>query len=517
LVIAARQGLRRWLVTLSLAIGAVGHGVACGGDARGFVALDAGTRSVFVGESFVVTVRCGLEPSLVRDRLVPMFQRAADVPVRVIASDLSSAASSASSERLTIRRLVPSGESATIGCNDDVVPAARRGVRIVDGLPYLVLEVPFAVIAREPGALTWTAPRLEFASATRFEEDLFRGRTPVDRVETAIDGASEVVQVKPLPTAGVPDTFCGAIGRFSWSATTTARDVAVGDELVLSGTLSGEGNLADVVPPDARKLSGFHVRGVLVRDEVDGRRFDWTLVATDADVREIPPLRCAWFDPADGGRYVEAATAPLPLIVRPHASGATRLDLEAPGVADDAGEFVDEVSAEAGDGSSFGTPWVVGVLVAMVLALVWRTLGHRGGADAGAAPSTRSDGTHASGSRPGGRASPAVRLRVEPPVAIDRGAELARCEAALDRDAERAVVAWLAARLAVPAPSVHGPDLASKLRARGVPDELAVRVGDWLARCVAARYGGPAVPAAAGEARAWLAALDDALGERESN
>ncbi|MBL8768649.1 MAG: hypothetical protein JNL94_14830 [Planctomycetes bacterium] len=78
-------------------------------------------------------------------------------------------------------------------------------------------------------------------------------------------------------------------------------------------------------------------------------------------------------------------------------------------------------------------------------------------------------------------------------------------------DAERAVVAYLAATLRVPEAAVHGPDLAERLVRHGVDAALAQRVGDWLTRCIAARYGGPAVPDAAREARAWLADLDVAL------
>lgn len=489
-----------WVVLACVALVGGPAQAAPVGDPRAFVALDAGTRSVFVGQSFDVTLRIGIEPTLLRDHLVPVFQRTADVPVRVTASDLATG----DRDGRSIKRIEPSGDVATLGLGDEIVRAARVGSRIVDGRPYAVFELRFRVVVASAGACSFAAPRLEFASATRFDEDLFQGRVPVDRVESTVDGEAETVQVLALPRQGVPDTFRGAIGRVTLDVTTAAHEVEVGEEFTVSVTLGGDGASDAAGAPDWTQFVGFHVRGVLEHREAATRRFDVTLVPTSTALTAIPALRYASFDPTDGGTYVEVASRPVPLTVRATASGATTLGgaAQADGASErDAGRTSDDVR---GVDPAW---WVVGGLAVIAFAVVLRSARRVEPTADGVGRFSRID--------EGKRTAQAARVELARPP-IDAAAERARCEERLGDDAERAVVAYLAATLRVPEAAVHGPDLAERLERHGVDAALAQRVGDWLTRCIAARYGGPAVPDAAREARAWLADLDAAVNAARS-
>lgn len=487
--------LRRALVLVVVALTCARSALA--GDPRAFVEIDPGTRSAFVGEPFVVTLRVGLEPTLLQDRLVPLFQRAADVPIRVTARSLASDADGGRS----ITRIAATENVATIAFDDEVVPAERAGRRIVDGQPYDVFELRFRAIVDVVGPCAFDAPTLAFASATRFDEDLFQGRVPLDRVESVVHGSDEVVQIVALPSEGVPESFGGSIGRFTLDVSSTAREVVLGQGLTVTVTIAGDGNLASVVAPDDSPWQDFHVRGVLERREANAVHFEFDVVPTTVEVTEIPALRIASFDPSDGGRYVEVASRALPLVVLPDAEGRTSL------VDDDADPEADELSpeAESDDGETGGVPgWIVLAVVAMVFALLWRALGRWTPADARA------------GVEVGPRRTPLARAP-EPPAPIDRRAVLARCRSELAQDAERAIVAYLVTQLRVPAGAVHAPDLASRLERRGIDAALAHRVSTWLQRCLAARYGGEAAPDAARDAESWLDELDAALGSTSTD
>ncbi|MBL8769570.1 MAG: BatD family protein, partial [Planctomycetes bacterium] len=433
-----------WVVLACVALVGATAPAAPVGDPRAFVALDAGTRSVFVGQSFDVTLRIGIEPTLLRDHLVPVFQRAADVPVRVTAPDLANG----DREGRSITRIEPSGDVATLGLGDEVARAARVGSRIVDGRPYAVFELRFRLVVASAGACSFAAPRLEFASATRFDEDLFQGRVPVDRVEATVDGEAETVQVLALPRQGVPDTFRGAIGRVTLDVTTEAHEVAVGEEFTVSVTLGGDG-ASDAAPdsagpPDWTQFVGFHVRGVLEHREAATRRFDVTLVPTSTALTAIPALRYASFDPTDGGTYVEVASRPVPLTVRAAASGATTLGgaAQADGASErDAGRTRDELR---GVDPAW---WVVGGLAVIAFAVVLRSVRRVEPTADGVGRVSRID--------EGKRTAQAARVELARPP-IDAAAQRARCEERLGEDAERAVVAYLAATMRVPEAAVHG-------------------------------------------------------------
>lgn len=481
--------LRRVLVLVVVALACARSALA--GDPRAFVEIDSGTRSAFVGEPFVVTLRVGLEPTLLQDRLVPLFQRAADVPIRVTARSLASDEDAGRS----IMRIVATENVATIAFDDEVVPAERAGRRIVDGQPFDVFELRFRAIVDVVGPCAFDAPTLAFASATRFEDDLFQGRVPLDRVESVVHGSDEVVQIVALPTEDVPESFCGAIGRVTLDVSSPTREVVLGQGLAVTVTIAGDGNLEPVLAPDDSPWQDFHVRGVLERREANAVHFEFDVVPTTVEVTAIPALRVASFDPIEGGRYVEIESRALPLVVLPDADGRTSL------VEDDANSEADELSPEAepDDGAAGGVPgWIVFVVVAMVFALLWRALGRWTPTDALQCVEV------------GPRRASLARAP-EPPAPIDRRAVLARCRSELAQDAERAIVAYLATQLRVPAGAVHAPDLASRLEVRGIDAALARRVSTWLQRCLAARYGGEPAPDAARDADSWLGELDAAL------
>ncbi|KAA0216771.1 MAG: hypothetical protein DYG94_06090 [Leptolyngbya sp. PLA3] len=137
------------------------------------------------------------------------------------------------------------------------------------------------------------------------------------------------LEVIPLPTQGRPDDFTGLIGRYRISATAGPNEVSVGDPIGLRIAVTGTDPLAvqqgprlaaDPAFADRFKLDpGGWERDLTGREEA---RFQTTIRALSADVREIPPVRLPYFD-ADAGVYRVAESEPISITV--HAAGNVTL------------------------------------------------------------------------------------------------------------------------------------------------------------------------------------------------
>ncbi len=113
------------------------------------------------------------------------------------------------------------------------------------------------------------------------------------------------IEVLPLPQAGQPLDFAGAVGRFGVAAEAQPRQVSVGDPITLRVTVSGEGSMVEVVAPDLSALSGFQIYDPTVEAEervrggiVGGSRtFEYILIPERAADLEISAIRFPYFDP----------------------------------------------------------------------------------------------------------------------------------------------------------------------------------------------------------------------------
>ena len=140
--------------------------------------------------------------------------------------------------------------------------------------------------------------------------------------QVVADSPSLRVDIRPLPEAGRPDSFSGAIGRFRPEVSVSPTVLKVGDPFTLSMVLhqEGDGLLETIRPPR------LHERPDLTRDfkvhpdphEVStlerAKRFAYTLRPRHAAVRAVPPLEVAYYD-TEAGRYQAAWSEPVPLRV----------------------------------------------------------------------------------------------------------------------------------------------------------------------------------------------------------
>jgi hypothetical protein len=402
---------------------------------RAFVEVTAAKDTFYVGEQVRLTLRFGYDRDFFRTNAVPLFPRPLDVPVHVQAPWWQEVPGTVS----------PSG-GLTFAINDDLMHAKEVEGALRDGRAFSVFETEKLHLPSKPGDLEVPAPRLRYMYATRFDEDFVTGRVARDPKDAVVTGAPLRLRILPLPEEGCPPEFQGAVGRFKVRAEADRTSVMAGEILRLTLVIEGEGNLDALPPPSLGGIEGFHVYGTVDAGGQGGRTVRYDMAPLSAEVKEVPAIPFAFFDPGPPPAYRVVRTVPIPLEVRGRTPAGT--PPPAPVRPTDSGATA---------------VLVIGVLLVAAAAALGRWLLRRPRQTALDPAAARVRVALAN-----------LRARAATP-----GPELA------DAFAE-----FLSACLKCPPAAVIGPDLPSRLAERGFPPGLASRAAATLERLVAVRYGG---------------------------
>ena len=99
----------------------------------------------------------------------------------------------------------------------------------------------------------------------------------------SVSSAPLTIDIRPLPTAGQPASFSGAIGRFHLEVEAHPTFLRVGDPLSMTLTVRGEGLLETVRPPALEQQDtltrDFKVQAdpPAVKTDSDAKTFTYTL------------------------------------------------------------------------------------------------------------------------------------------------------------------------------------------------------------------------------------------------
>lgn len=120
------------------------------------------------------------------------------------------------------------------------------------------------------------------------------------------------LNVKPLPEKNKPESFSGAVGKFSFSADYDKTKVKVGDPVKLRITYTGIGNLKLITAPklqfpeefeayEPKIMDNFNREGDVVKGS---KTFEYVLVPQDGGKFKMPKYEFAYFD-VDKADYIK--------------------------------------------------------------------------------------------------------------------------------------------------------------------------------------------------------------------
>jgi BatD DUF11 like domain len=130
------------------------------------------------------------------------------------------------------------------------------------------------------------------------------------------------LKVAPLPEAGKPAMFSGAVGNFKLESVIDKSTAETGDALNLKVTLSGSGNLKTITEFPLPDLPGFKIYSsksndqVVVRNDVlqGNKSWDYVIIPQAPGKERIPDLKFFYFSPTTK-QYREASAPGLEVAV----------------------------------------------------------------------------------------------------------------------------------------------------------------------------------------------------------
>ncbi|MBW7995284.1 MAG: protein BatD [Candidatus Glassbacteria bacterium] len=198
---------------------------------------------------------------------------------------------------------------------EDIDKEANVSNQTVGGALYRVQELRYALFPTVSGKAKITAARLTYF--VRNIWDFFdRGR----RVELATNPLE--IKIKPLPSAGRPANFAGAVGSYKISASLDKNEVRAGDALTLDVRVEGSGNVRTINEPSLSGLDNFDVyesssdvsvgfAGTTVRGT---KTVKYVIVPRKAGQYDWQGLEFSYFDPS-AGQYRTVSTGELSVTV----------------------------------------------------------------------------------------------------------------------------------------------------------------------------------------------------------
>lgn len=139
-------------------------------------------------------------------------------------------------------------------------------------------------------------------------DDYMNGITDGRLEEQKVTLASKpvTITVKPLPAAGKPDSFDGAVGRFTIMGTVPQMELTTNETVVLNVLLKGEGNLPLINAPQVNWPAGVEGFEPTVKEDIDKtvspisgtKMFQYSFSTKLAGPVTIPAIVFSYFDPA---------------------------------------------------------------------------------------------------------------------------------------------------------------------------------------------------------------------------
>ena len=194
-----------------------------------------------------------------------------------------------------------------------------------DGIDYTRISFPFRATAIR--ALTFDLDPVRVVA--RLESARERGFFDFGRARGALfqaSGQRQQLVVRPLPESDRPLNFRNAVGGgFSIDVQASRTVVSVGDPIELTLRIRGDGELEGLSLPPLMGEGGlppalFSVPAAAaaavgsVDAQTNTKTFAVTARILSAEVREIPPIDFAYFDP-NRGEYVSVSSRPVALWV----------------------------------------------------------------------------------------------------------------------------------------------------------------------------------------------------------
>ncbi|MCK4857885.1 MAG: protein BatD [candidate division Zixibacteria bacterium] len=210
------------------------------------------------------------------------------------------------------------------------LPPRQTGYKTIDNRRYHVTEIKTGLFPTTSGEQMIGSAELTVKVREPRRHDPF---SFFDRDLSGFFGRSRTLSLKsdpikivtlPLPAAGRPDDFGGAVGGYRIKAVADKNRVEVNEPITLKVKISGTGNIKSVASPEIPELPDFRIYQSGDSENISktayrvggSKTFEHVFIPKRAGTYLLPAISFSFFDPR-ARTYQTVVTAPIQIEVTP--------------------------------------------------------------------------------------------------------------------------------------------------------------------------------------------------------
>lgn len=193
----------------------------------------------------------------------------------------------------------------------------------IDGINYYTYELFRTVaIANKSGIISLSpvegdiVVRKQSNAKPRNVFEQFFGAAAYEDVPVSVKSRPVTIEVMPLPEAGKPVSFSGAVGNFQANFQVSRNQVKANDAFNLKVTINGKGNLKLINTPEITLPESFEKYEPKVLETAGSKTFDYLVIPRTEGAYLLENLEFSYFN-LDTKKYVSIASNPIKLTVLP--------------------------------------------------------------------------------------------------------------------------------------------------------------------------------------------------------
>ena len=156
-------------------------------------------------------------------------------------------------------------------------------------------------------------------------------KLPIKGNPKTLKTKSVLLNVQPLPAAGKPPNFAGAVGQYNITAQVDRKKLEVRKAFTLSLQITGSGNIKTVTSPIIPAIKGFRINSQNLTNTTHNNTnvYTYALTPLKAGILQIPTIQYVFFNPTNG-TYQTTQTTPIPITVLPNANDMVESESDFP-------------------------------------------------------------------------------------------------------------------------------------------------------------------------------------------
>lgn len=205
----------------------------------------------------------------------------------------------------------------------------KQSTQIINGEEYIVADISkYALFPQKSGKLIIEPTKMQCVAQLRVESTRKRSRDPfenffndpffnrnVKNIQVSLKTDQLTINVKPLPQKGKPESFTGAVGKFSFSSSLDNDSINANDAINISLKLMGSGNLELVNAPQVKFPTDFETYDPKINNNIrtskngvsGSKKIEYLAIARNPGDFVIRPIEFSYFNPSDKKYHILTA------------------------------------------------------------------------------------------------------------------------------------------------------------------------------------------------------------------